>query len=276
MIINGSTLLVGVIADPIAHIKTPEVLNLSAAKQGLNVACIPVHVSPKNLAATLNGLKGVNNLAGIVVTIPYKEEVVQLCDRLTDTATLVGSVNALRSDPATGELIGGNFDGEGMVAGIKGQGHTLKGKRVLLIGAGGAGKSIAFSVAQESPSELAIYNRSPARSTALIARIQDLFPAVSVTSGSINPSGFDVVINATSLGLNDDDALPLDVKNLSAQTLVCEVVVRHGDTRLLAMARERGCIVHQGQHMLYGQILQICQFFGIELQEQNVARILGN
>lgn len=275
MKINGNTLLVGVLADPIAHIKTPEVLNHSAASQGLNVACLPFHVLPENLLKTLDGLKGLNNLAGIVVTIPYKEEVVQLCDQLTETAKLVGSVNALRVDPVSGELVGGNFDGGGMVAGIKGQGHSLKGKRVLLVGAGGAGKSIAFSVAQEKPAELSIYNRSMARGTALVERIQGLFPDVRVTSGSDNPRGYDVVINATSLGLKDDDALPLDVEYLDPGTLVCEVVVRQGETRLLTLARERGGIVHHGQHMLYGQILQISQFFGIDLQPEHVARILG-
>lgn len=275
MHISGQTQLIGIVADPIAHVKTPQVINHSAANQSLDLVCVPLHVRGANLRKVLLGISGIANLHGLVVTIPYKESIVEFCDELTDTAQQVGSVNAVRIDPENGRLIGGNFDGEGMLAGLHQQGHRLEGKRVLLVGAGGAGKSIAWSVAQQGPARLAIYNRSPARAEALLERLKTQFSDIDLSVSDGNAQSFDVIINATSLGLKDDDALPLDPGTLRAGALVCEAVMRSGDTALLTAARERGCRVHHGQHMIYGQIVQICRFLGVHLQHENVARILG-
>ncbi len=275
MHISGQTKLIGIVADPIAHVKTPQVINQSAANQGLDVACIPLHVKAQNLQKVLSGVAGIANLHGLVVTIPYKESIVEYCDELTDLARQIGSVNAVRIDPESGRLTGGNFDGEGLLAGLHQQGHSVYGKRVLLVGAGGAGKSIAWSIARQKPARLAIYNRSAARAEALLGRLKKQFPEVDLSISDGNAQGFDVIINATSLGLRDEDALPLDPGTLSADALVCEAVVRDGDTALLAAARLRGCRVHPGQHMIYGQIVQICRFLGVDLQQEQVARILG-
>ncbi|VVN78754.1 shikimate dehydrogenase family protein [Pseudomonas fluorescens] len=275
MHISGHTNLIGIVADPIAHVKTPEVINQSAANQGLDLVCVPLHVRGSNLQKVLAGVSGIANLRGLVVTIPYKETIVDYCDELTVTAKQVGSVNAVRIEAESGRLIGGNFDGEGMLIGLHQQGHRLEGKRVLLVGAGGAGKSIAYSVAQQQPAQLAIYNRSPARAQALVDRLQGQFPSLSLSLSDGNAEDFDVIINATSLGLRDDDSLPLDPATLSPDALVCEAVMRSGDTALLAAARARGCAVHHGQHMIYGQIVQICRFLGVDLQNEHLARILG-
>lgn len=275
MHISGQTQLIGIVADPIAHVKTPQVINHSAANQSLDLVCVPLHVRGANLRKVLLGISGIANLHGLVVTIPYKESIVEFCDELTDTAQQVGSVNAVRIDPENGRLIGGNFDGEGMLAGLHQQGHRLEGKRVLLVGAGGAGKSIAWSIAKQSPARLAIYNRSPARAEALLERLKTQFSDIDLSVSDGNAQSFDVIINPTSLGLKDDDALPLDPGTLRAGALVCEAVMRSGDTALLTAARERGCRVHHGQHMIYGQIVQICRFLGVDLQHENVARILG-
>ena len=274
--ITGQTRLIGIVADPIAHVKTPQVINQSTANQGLDVVCVPLHVHAENLQKVLGGVGGFANLQGLVVTIPYKESILEYCDDLTDIARQVGSVNAIRIDPETGRLTGGNFDGEGMLAGLHLQGHTVAGKRVLLVGTGGAGKSIAWSLAQQKPARLALYNRSPARAQALLERLQKHFPALDLVISDGNAQDYDVVINATSLGLKDDDPLPLDPNTLRAGALVCEAVMRADGTALLAAARERGCRTHPGQHMIYGQVVQICRFLGVDLQPEHVARILGH
>ncbi len=275
MKIDGNTQLVGIIADPVAHLRTPQLFNGSALKQGLNAVCLPFHVLEDNLEKVLHGSVGVTNLLGLIVTIPYKESVLRFCGDMTETAKLVGSANVLRVDHERGTWVGGNFDGDGLVAGLRERGHALQGKRVLLLGAGGAGKSIAYAVTREMPSELVISNRSMHRATGLVERLQPMAPQVALRAGANDPAGFDVVINATSLGLQDADELPLDADRLSPGTLVCEVVMREGDTPLLAAARRQSCEVHHGQYMLYGQIVQISRFLGLELQEENVPRILG-
>jgi len=275
MQIDGNTQLVGIIAAPISHVRTPQLFNASVASQGINAACVPFHVDPAGLAAFLDGARAIQSLNGLVVTIPHKEAVVAACAELSDTAGLVGSVNAMRFDRDKGCWIGGNFDGDGFVAGLRERGHTLAGKRVLQLGAGGAGKSMAYAIARERPAELVIYNRSADKAQELAARLAQAVPGVAIRAGGDDPAGFDVIVNATALGLRDSDALPLAADRLDAGALVCEAVVRDGDTPLLRAARERGCTVHHGQWMLYGQIVEIARFMGVPLTPAHVAHILG-
>lgn len=263
MEIDGNTRVVGIVADPIAHVRTPQLFNSAMVRQGLNAVCVPLHVAAPQLPALLAGLAGCKNFGGLVVTIPHKEAVTAYCGELTPAARLVGAANVLRWDDERGHWLGGNLDGDGFVAGLKAQGHDLEGMRVLLLGAGGAGKAIAYAVGRERPAELVIYNRSMARAEEAVQRLAPALPGVALRSGAADATGFDVVINATALGLHDGDPAPLAVETLQPGMLVCEAVMR--DTSLLAAARERGAQVHAGQYMLAGQLVAIAGFFGLAL-----------
>ncbi len=273
--ITGHTQLVGILANPVAHVRTPQLLNASAARQGLDVCCVPMHVREPDLERCLAGALGLVNLAGLIVTIPHKEAVVVWCGELTDTANLIRSVNVMRLDHERRIWIGANFDGDGFIAGLASEGHFLEGRRVLLAGTGGAGKSMAYAIARSRPAALRVYNRSPQRAHDMVALLRQALPDIAVDAGDNDPAEFDVVVNATSLGLKEGDGFPVPVERLQAGTLVCEAVVRDGDTALLSAARERGCQVHHGQYMLYGQVVEMARFLGIALQPENVARILG-
>ncbi|WP_349608108.1 MULTISPECIES: shikimate dehydrogenase family protein [Cupriavidus] len=275
MQIDGNTQLVGIIADPIGQVRTPQLFNASVSRQGLNAVCVPFHVAPQQLRALLDSLPAMMNLAGMVVTVPHKEAVVAACAELTETARMVGSVNALRYDRDRRIWVGGNFDGDGFVAGLRERGHALADKCVLQVGAGGAGKAMAFAIARERPAELVIHNRSAEKAAQLVERLRAALPDMAIRAGGDDPAGFDVVVNATSLGLRDDDALPLPAERLAPGTLVCEAVVRDPETALLAAARARGCSIHHGQWMLYGQIVEIARFLGVPLEATFVERTLG-
>lgn len=274
MQIDGNTQLIGIIADPIAQVRTPQLFNASAAKQGLNAVCVPFHVSTDQLPALLAAISAIKNLAGMVVTVPHKETAVAACETLTETARIVGSVNAIRFNRSQQKWEGGNFDGDGFIAGLRERGHSLRGKRVLQIGAGGAGKSMAFAIAKEQPAELVIHNRTTDKAEALASRIRAALSGASIRAGANDPSGFDVVVNASTLGLKDDDAFPAAPENLRPDALVCEAVVRDPETAFLAAARARGCNVHPGQWMLYGQIVTIADFLGVPLSPESVEHIL--
>lgn len=263
MEIDGKTRVVGIVADPIAHVRTPQLFNAAMARQGHNAVCVPLHVAPPQLPALLAGLAGCQNLAGLVVTIPHKEAVVAHCGALTPAAQLVGAANVLRWDGAHGHWLGGNLDGDGFVAGLKACGHSLAGRRVLLLGAGGAGKAIAYAVGRERPAELVLHNRSMARAEEALARIAPALPGVALCSGAADAEGFDVVINATALGLHDGDPAPLPLETLRPGMLVCEAVMR--DTALLAAACACGAQAHAGQHMLDGQLMAMADFFNLSL-----------
>ncbi|MBS0509153.1 MAG: shikimate dehydrogenase [Proteobacteria bacterium] len=263
MEIDGKTRVVGIVADPIAHVRTPQLFNAAMARRGHNAVCVPLHVSAQQLPALLAGLAGCQNLAGLVVTIPHKEAVVTHCGELTPAARLVGAANVLRWSGVRGHWLGGNLDGDGFVAGLKACGHSLTDKRVLLLGAGGAGKAIAYAVGRERPAELVLHNRSMARAEEALARIAPALSGVLLRTGPADATNFDVVINATALGLKDGDPAPLPVETLRPGMLVCEAVMR--DTALLAAARDRGAVAHAGQHMLDGQLVEMAGFFGLAL-----------
>ncbi|MBS0610270.1 MAG: shikimate dehydrogenase [Proteobacteria bacterium] len=260
MQIDGKTRVVGIVADPIAHVRTPQLFNVAMERQGLNAICVPLHVKAPQLAALLAGLAGCRNFAGLVVTIPHKEAVVAHCGELSPAARLVGAANVVRWDSSRGHWLGGNLDGDGFVAGLKQCGHSLTGKRVLLLGVGGAGKAIAYAVGREHPAELVLHNRTTARAQEAVQRLAPALPGLALRTGLADATGFDVVINATALGLQDGDPAPLPVETLRPGMLVCEAVMR--DTPLLDAARACGAHAHAGQHMLEGQLTEIARFFG--------------
>lgn len=166
-------------------------------------------------------------------------------------------------DRSQGHWLGGNLDGDGFVVGVKAHANVIMGKRALIVGAGGAGTAIAYAVARENPAELVVSNRSMARAEEVVDRVLSEVPDAVIRTGPVNAAGFDVVINATSLGLRDEDPSPVPIETLEAGALACEAVMRDADTALLAGARQRGCLIHEGQHMLHGQLVEKAKFFGL-------------
>jgi shikimate dehydrogenase len=147
---------------------------------------------------------------------------------------------------------------------------------VLLLGAGGAGgagKAIAYAVGRAQPAELVLSNRSMARAEEAVQRLAPALPGLALRTGAADASGFDVVINATALGLHADDPAPLPLDTVQPATLVCEAVMR--DTALLTGARARGATAHPGYRMLYGQLVEIARFFGLAIAPDKVPPLFG-
>lgn len=261
MEITGSTRLLAIVADPVAHVKTPQRLNALLERLGTDAVMVACHVAPDALPAFLAGARAIRNLDGLVVTVPHKEAAAALCDELTPAARAIGAVNAVRV--ADGRLTGGNFDGIGFVAGLRRQGHEPAGRRVYLAGAGGAGKAIAHALAEAGVAGLSLHNRSRDKAQAVASQLHARFPHVPVTVVDDIPGDCDIAINATSLGLKDDDPLPFAPQALAPGALVADAVMRRDDTPLLAAALACGCRVHPGRYMLEGQLSEIARFLGI-------------
>lgn len=247
--ITGKSRVFGVIADPISHVRAPELFNAVFEAKSLDAVLVPVHVSADELARLWDGFRTWQNFGGFCVTVPHKEAALRLADEAGEQARLVGAANVVRREP-DGRLIADNFDGRGFVAGLDAHGLSAAGKRVLLVGAGGAGMAIAFALAEAGVAELKIANRTLARAEALAARVASAFPAVEVGAHNGSPEGFDLIANATALGLNADDPLPLDVEALSSAQAVADIVMKPERTKLLIAAEARGCRIHLGKHML--------------------------
>lgn len=259
MPITGTTRVVVHLTYPAKHLRTPSLFNPLLERLGHDGVLVPWEVAPANLACAWQGLRGIENLAGVIVTVPHKLEVAHLCDELQGTAQLLNVCNVARRLP-DGCFSGRMFDGEGFVRGFQNQGHGLAGKRVLLLGAGGAATGIAHALLAEPLAQLVISNRSAVKAEALASQLRSLVPGRQVAAGPADGRGFDVVINATALGLKAGDPLPLPVETLAPGTLVAEVVMNPDLTALLEAAQARGCQIHKGVHMLTGQVQLLADF----------------
>ncbi|MGE3539279.1 MAG: shikimate dehydrogenase [Candidatus Tectimicrobiota bacterium] len=261
--ISGRTRLLGIFADPIDHVQTPMVFNDFLEQRGIDAVFMPLHVSPAHLEAAMLGMRHLHNFAGSTLTIPHKIAAMRHCDVLLPRALACGAVNAVRVQP-DGRLLGDNYDGLGMVTAITAQRPLEHTTRALLVGAGGAGRAIAVALASAGVGLLAIANRTRARADDLAHTVRQVVPTCEVETGThFDPAPFDLVVNATSLGLHGHGALPLEVTRLSPGTLVADAVMLPAMTPLLQAARERGLRIVRGAEMLRHQIAGLAEFFGL-------------
>jgi len=257
--ITGKTRVLGILADPVAHVKAPPRINGIAQARGRDAVMVPFHVAPNDLPALVSALRLMKSFDGAIVTVPHKGPMAALCDRISDEARAVGAVNIIRRED-DGSLVGDVLDGRGFVAGLASAGIGLIGKRVYLVGAGGAASAIAFALAQAGIAALTLANRSRDKAVALRERLADSYPGLGIAIGGDDPSGHDLVVNGTSLGMQHGDPLPLDASRLTSAMVVAEVVMEPALTPLLALARERGCTLHFGKPMLDHQLELMADF----------------
>ena len=261
--ITGATRLIGLIADPVVQARSPAMANAMLAERGKLGAFVfvPLAVPRGALTAVVTALRTLENFAGAVVSMPHKIAIATLLDDLTPTARLAGAVNVVRRD-ADGRLTGTMFDGEGFVRGLRDAGHEVAGRACYLAGAGGAASAIAFALAAHGCRSLTVVNRTATKAAALAARVRTASPAVDVRTSDDGRATYDVAVNATSLGMKDDDPLPLPLALLDRAAVVAECVVAPEVTKLLAAARDRGRAIHTGVPMLAAQIALMLDFVG--------------
>lgn len=258
--ISGKTRLFIIVADPVHHLRTPSVYNERFSTNGIDAVMVAARVASEALEGFVNGLKGVRNLEGLIVSVPHKRAIAPLCDELMPTARRVGSVNAIQV--ANGRLIGDIFDGLGFVEGLRIQGYEPFGRRVLLLGSGGAGSAIAFALAGTGVRRLAIWNRNLVRAEKLAEVIGRSSACEVVCDPSRSTAEIDLIVNATSLGMKDGDELPLPIELIRPGQMVAEAVMFPDETPLLRLARDRGARIHPGRHMLLAQLDAMGRFVG--------------
>jgi shikimate dehydrogenase len=230
--------------------------NAAFKKLGLNWRYLAFEVDPKNLCMAIESARAMN-FAGLNLTVPHKLLAVEMVDELDKSAKIFGAVNTIKFERTGGKTraIGFNTDAEAIALSIREElGLKLRGARVLLLGAGGAGRTTALKLASENIGELFLINRTRSKAEQLAREIKKRFPAVSVST--LYPtSKIDLVLNATSLGLKPGDASPLDEKQFSLRRAhaVYDMIYRPAQTRLLAMAKKAGCKTANGLGMLLHQ-----------------------
>jgi shikimate dehydrogenase len=261
--ITGRTRLYGLIGNPIEAAKSPELLNDLFVAQGVNAVCIPFPVQPDALPAFVQGARALGNLDGLLVTMPYKQRMLAFVDELHPTSRQVGALNIVRCH-ADGRWVGAMFDGMGCVLAMQWESNDPANRSVLLVGAGGAGRAIAFAIAAAGARALTIFDVDERRATDLAASIASTAPGCVTRFGPPDPRGQDIVVNATPLGMNSGDPMPVDPDRLDAGTVVVDVVSEPDPTPLCRAARSRGCRTQGGRPMHQGQAVHALRFLGFD------------
>lgn len=260
MDLSGRTRLYGVVGDPIAQVKSPGVLTRMLGERGVDAVLLPLQVTVEDFDAFMDGIKRLRNLDGLVFTIPHKFAGYRHAEEVSDRARFLQSINVLGRDCTTGRWRGDMFDGAGLVGALAAAGWDARGKRALLIGAGGAGSAVALALVEAGVEALAIHDVDAARGDRLVAALAGRGDAV-VTTGSTDPTGFDLAVNITPAGMRPDDPLPFEVDRMAPGTAVADAVTAPPVTQLIRAAQERGCLTVGGAAMHTAQTDMILDFF---------------
>ena len=259
--IRGTTTLIAHLGYPTAAFKAPMIYNPYFEKHGIDAVVMPMGVKTDDYAEVFHAVFRLTNIRGALITMPHKITTIALLDEVSTTVKIAGSCNAVLRRP-DGTLLGDMFDGAGFVRGVQRKGRKLKGARVLVVGSGGVGSAIAASFAAAGIGAIGVFDSNPAPAAALAERLRMHYPQLEVATGGNDPAGYDIVVNATPLGMADGDPLPMDVARIDPATFVGEVVMREEITPFLRAAMDNGCPIQVGTDMLFEQIPAYIEFFG--------------
>ena len=255
--INATTRLCAVYGSPIAHSASPAMHNAAFAARGLNWRYLAFEVDPKNLRAAITGAQAMG-FAGLNLTVPHKLLAVDMVDVLDDSAKKWGAVNTVKFETGSdghARAVGFNTDAYAITRSLREDLNLkLRGAKVLLLGAGGAGRTAALKLAAEWVAELFLVNRTQSKAEEIAEEIKKQFPSVKVVV-DYPKANVDLILNATSLGLKADDPSPLDEKQFSLKQTraVYDMIYRPAETKLLATAKAAGCKTANGLGMLLHQ-----------------------
>lgn len=275
MSITGKTQVFFVVADPVEQVKAPELFNEVFRLYGVDAVVVPLQVKADDFASTIRSLFASPSTGGVFLSIPHKPAGLELVDTASPLATAAGAVNAIRRSES-GLLEGDLFDGTGFIRALERAGAAYQGKQVLLIGAGGAASAIAVALAEQQAGLIAIYDPAPGKAEQLAMRVNQHFQVPVKSVNSNNPSGFDLVVNASPLGMRRDDPVPADVTQLLRGAAVYDVLMKNQPTPLIQAALQQGLIAEPGFDMLIQQIPLYLQFFDMTALADKVEEQFGH
>jgi len=245
--ITGKTKITGIFGYPVEHTLSPAMHNAAFKALGLDYCYVPFQVTPEHLRDAVKAIRALN-LCGVNVTVPHKEKVLPLLDEIHEEASFIGAVNTIVN--RQGKLTGYNTDGKGFIKVLAESRISLADKNILIIGAGGASRALSYYLCQESKT-VQIYNRTRKRAHKLVKDLTRLCSNVSLCDNIFYIKDFHMIINATPVGLNNEDPSPLDISLLKKNQIICDLIYKK--TRLLKEAFRKGCKVIDGSGMLLWQ-----------------------
>jgi len=259
--ISGRTQLIAHIGVPTESFRAPMIYNPWFEARGIDTVVVPMGSEAEDFPAFLRLVFRLRNIRGALITMPHKMTTVGLLDEASVSVRICGACNAVKRDES-GRLVGDMFDGEGFVRAMLRKGRAAAGAGALIVGSGGVGSAIAAALAKAGIGRLGLFDTVAAAAEKLAGNLARHYPEIGISTGSRDPAGWDIVVNATPLGMNPGDPMPVDVGRIDPSSFVGEVVMKQDETPFLAAARARGCATQVGSDMLFEQIPAYLEFFG--------------
>jgi len=261
--ISGTTSVYLIPGDPVAQVKAPELFNRVFARMGIDAVLVPVRVKPADIATFVRTAFLAENVRGMFIAIPHKAPLSELVDICSREGQAAGAINGIRRN-ADGRLEGGLFDGAGFLGALHWEGIAYAGRRVLVLGAGGGAAAIAAALAGSATpaADIALFDPVPGKAEAIAARLRKVFDCRAHAVASSDPAGFDLVVNASPLGMQAADPVPCDVSRLDAHAAVVDILMKNQPTPLVRATRARGMQAVTGFEMLIQQAPHYLEFFG--------------
>jgi shikimate dehydrogenase len=247
MNITGKTRVTGLFGYPVEHTLSPAMHNAAFDHLGLNFRYLPFLVQPDFLRDAIDAVRALN-LAGVNITVPHKERVIPFLDEVDGGASFIGAVNTIVNSDGT--LTGYNTDGRGFMRSLAEENISVEGKRILIAGAGGASRAVSYYLSQKAL-ELRLFDPERPKLEKLVSDLAAIRTNVRAVDGGADPADFDILVNATPLGLRNGDAPPFDAASLAPHQVVCDLIYKK--TNLIERASERGCRTIDGTGMLLWQ-----------------------
>ncbi len=258
--VSGKTRVFGIVGHPIEQVRSPEMFTAEFRRRGQDAILVPLHVLPEDFDAALPSLLRVQNLGGLVFTIPYKVRACAFAETMGEQGRVVGAINALARG-GNGRWRADIFDGLGCVEAFRRRDIPFAAKRVMLLGAGGAGSAIAVAIGYERPASLRIFDVDAERAAALGNKVAYANPGLDVQTGARTTEDVDILLNASPVGMLGDARLPIEIATLAREMVVFDAIVKPERTPLLTLAEKCGCTTVYGREMMRGQISRMVDFF---------------
>lgn len=247
MNITGKTRITGLFGYPVEHTLSPAMHNAAFEHLGLDYCYLPFLVHPNSLGKAVDSIRALS-MAGVNVTVPHKEAVISFLNDVNEEACFIGAVNTVVN--REGRLTGHNTDGRGFMRSLEENGIPVAGNKVLVVGAGGASRAVGYYISEKAAS-LAIHDIDRNKLHKLVSDLSNIRKNVMALTQIDDPAGFDIIINATPLGLRKGDPSPVDISALSPTQTVCDLIYKR--TSLLDLAAQKGCRTMDGLGMLLWQ-----------------------
>jgi shikimate dehydrogenase len=260
--VTGSTQLYIIAGHPISQVKSPEIFNAWFANEGIDAVMIPLDIAADGLSSFAKMFRESENIHGVIVTIPYKALITKYIDRPSPQVSALGAANVLRRTKER-EIAGDMVDGKGFLRALREKKVSVKTKHLFIIGCGGAGSAVAWDALETGAAKVSLLDENHEKAQDLLARLVHHFPGQNIEVVSVPPTRFDIVLNATPIGMRVTDPLPMPIHTIPAGAIVTDAVTAPPVTPFLQGARENGHIIQSGREMVFGQVPLIAEYFGI-------------